>query len=459
MLSRRLAIGVLIQLSTCHALAWDGTEHKDIGTAGYDQACRQVVAVFGQSDDASMQTRLHLACSGVGRPSNAATPTSYSYAALAGDWSRLAADHTESPEQLTSPRLGSLVVGYRRMTTLVINNYRHFQPSSVTSWRHDHAAALMLAAEASRERGVELAETFERALAVESFAQHYRQDSFASGHMGFNRLASSNATALAYHDRMSLQGRCVASDNGEAWYTYGDGQLWGVHIGREIFPQLAAAGRDHVMDASASSFYDFLSSFVSGKVDDTRWRDTWSKVPATFNPKSSSSGNCIYRAGWDSLREVGAPAPGASSLELFTVTDGSIYRYHAAARALMVGVSRDTGAPISVGYRQIHTRFFASIGGTIRQTGSRELYVDWGAAAEVASSAAGTFTHEVGVGQSYVYGPHNATYSSLHASSVRIFYGLRVEAGPVYVRVQTGIARSYGVNGAHVSTGIGWVVP
>ena len=457
--SRYLAIAVVIQLSTCYVFAWDGKEHKDIGTAGYEQACRQAIGVFGESGDAGMVSRLHLACSGVGRPSNATTPTSYSYAALAGDWSRLAADHTESPEQLTSPRLGSLVVGYRRMTTLVINNFRHFHPVSVTSWRHDHAAALMLASEASHDRGVELAERFERALAIESFAQHYLQDSFASGQMGFNRLASSNATALAFHDRMSLQGRCVANDRGEAWYTYGDGQMWGVHIGRKIFYQLAAAGRQHVMEAAASSFYDFISTFIAGTVDDTRWRDTWTKLPATFNQKIRSAGDCIYDTGWESLREIGAPAPGASSLELFTVTDSSIYRYHAAARALMVGTSRDTGVPIPVGYRQIHTRFFGSIGGTIRQTGPRELYVDWGAAAEVASSVAGTFTHEVGVGESFIYSPHNADYYSYHSGSIRIFYGLRVEAGPVYVRVQTGIARSYGINGAHVSTGIGWVVP
>jgi hypothetical protein len=122
----------------------------------------------------------------------------------------------------------------------------------------------------------------------------------------------------------------------------------------------------------------------------------------------------------------------------------------------MIGVSLDLGAPITIGYRAIHTRFFYSVGGTVEQLGPREFWLDWGLAAEIGASARGTLTHEVGAAQSFVYSPHNAHWYSYRDSSLRVFYGMRIEAGPVYVRLQTGAAYN-GRVGPHISAGVGWV--
>jgi len=350
------------------------------------------------------------------------------------------------------------------MTVGAINNYKHFYPASVTLWRHDHTHAMESAIALSNTSSIELAEQFEQALAIEAFAQHYLQDSFASGHMGFNRLASSNATALAYHDRMSREGRCVANEMGEAWFTFGDDHL-----------NDSSVAAEHVVAASAESFSDFLDSFVSGSRSPNRWQEVWSKFPATFsnNPLPSQ---CTYASDWPSLRSVGQPAPGVSSIEVFSVNDYSIYRPGftpgapaPAARAWMIGLSHDTRVPIIIGYRELHTRVFASIGYTVRQTGPHELYVDWGWAAQVGESARGLFTHEVGIGESFVYSPRRifrgnssappGYWYSFHSSSLRLFYGLRIEAGPIYIRAQAGEAYSYGRRGSHISIGLGAVVP
>jgi hypothetical protein len=60
-----------------------------------------------------------------------------------------------------------------------------------------------------------------------AFADHYLQDSYASGHMGFNRRASSAAAAKVFHDYWNRRGRVVSNRAGARWLAYGDGRLGG----------------------------------------------------------------------------------------------------------------------------------------------------------------------------------------------------------------------------------------
>src|SRR5688572_26541312 len=104
--------------------AWNGEEHVAVGYNGYGRACLNARAAYSNLPEPA-SARLRLACGIVGErvPQDTTSPVvAFTYAPLAGDWSRLAADHTETPDQLTSARLGDLVVGYGHMASIAINN-------------------------------------------------------------------------------------------------------------------------------------------------------------------------------------------------------------------------------------------------------------------------------------------------------------------------------------------------
>ena len=186
------AVGLIFAMLPALSLwAWNGPEHVHIGSNAYNRACHIARSLYSNSSDADVASRLRVACKTVGdsAPAPSRSPA-FSYADLAGDWSMLAADHVMSPAQLTASRLGGRVGGYRRMARIAIDNVEHFHPDSFGAWRDNHGMALELAAKASAASGIPLDKSFEGALAAEAFAQHYLQDSFAAGHMGFNRLTS-----------------------------------------------------------------------------------------------------------------------------------------------------------------------------------------------------------------------------------------------------------------------------
>jgi hypothetical protein len=285
---------------------------------------------------------------------------------------------------------------------------------------------------------------FEAALAIEAFAQHYLQDSFASGHMGFNRVASSNASALVYHDHWSQRGRCVANQKNEAWYTYGDGYLAG-----------SSDTQVHVISAAANSLFDFLRAFIDGRVDAMQWQVIWAEFPSTFKDSISSPSSCTPGQGWPSLRSVSLPAETAQTYEISTVTDSSIYR--PTARGLMFVASRELGLPIPIGYRTLQTRIFGGIGLTTHQLGGHALLVDFGEVVHVGSSFHGSVTHELGFGEMFYYMQASRHYKSYRNNSVRLLYAGNVEIGKVFVRLQTGFARGYGTWGPHIALSVGVV--
>ena len=106
-----------------------------------------------------------------------------------------------------------------------------------------------------------------------AFADHVLQDSFAAGHMGFNRRASSASAAKRFHDVWNVRGRVVFDRNGASWTTYGDGKLDDAEN---------AAGRRHVIDAATLSVKDVLLTFVLGRRYPQEGLATWRALPFTI---------------------------------------------------------------------------------------------------------------------------------------------------------------------------------
>ena len=121
---------------------------------------------------------------------------------------------------------------------------------------------------AAKLQGVAQIEGFEEAIYDSAFGDHFLQDSFASGHMGFNRPASSAAAAKVFHDEWNRRGRTVSNRRGEVWKTYGDGRLETEN--RE--------GRMHLLAAATESVYAVLAAFVLGEYDPAADLAVWHEV-------------------------------------------------------------------------------------------------------------------------------------------------------------------------------------
>lgn len=242
---------------------------------------------------------------------------------------------------------------------------------------------------------------------------------------------------------MSEQGRCVANQNDEFWYTFGDGHLTD-----------SADGIEHVIDGATASLRDFLGTFVAGIATSTSWQTAWSKLPAYFDESVVHSSNCDGPGEWKSLRTVSRPAQAVSTFEIATVTDDSIYQ--PAARNVMVGVSREWAMTIPLGYRVIQNRIYFAVGTTVRQIGQRAALFEYGYLWQIGTSNRGLLTHEIGLAQFFYYSPQRAGWDNYYNQSNKFLYAINVEAGRVYLRLQAGPAYAYDW-GVHVSTSIGWV--
>ena len=245
---RRRALDVLLlcaaivlldwAVATNRAQAWNFSEHKEIGLQAYKRACQ---GLADAAVDVASQRRLALAC---GR--------SVTFGEVFSQACAIAGDHVDSPEDLTSALGGARATSAINYFSLALLNNEHFQPFSRRTWQVHHARA------ASAALDVQLADEYmrwERALFLEAFAQHFLQDSFAAGHMGFNRAASGATASKVFHDEWNDRGRFVHAPNGAGWYTCGDG-----HYGSAS----CASGREHLVAAATSSLSVILRAFVSG---------------------------------------------------------------------------------------------------------------------------------------------------------------------------------------------------
>ena len=210
-----------------------------------------------------IKARLDLACGS----------TTAIISTLYGDATAIAGDFVGHPSELLSPTGAWRFSSRKHYYLLALENSSHFNPTTMETWREHHQAALERALEASRADGLSRLQAWGEALRENAFADHMLQDSFASGHMGFNRRASSAAAAKRFHDYWNGRGRRVADRSGATWFTHGDGRLNDAG---------APEGRRHVLDAATLSIKDLLMTFVFARRNPEGALAAWRALPFTI---------------------------------------------------------------------------------------------------------------------------------------------------------------------------------
>jgi hypothetical protein len=226
------------------ALAWATVEHQELGAASYRQACADVAPAA--AGDARALARLEQVC---GRNLEV-------QAALYGDATAVAGDFVADPTELISPAGAWRFSSPKHYYLLALENSAHFNPMATQSWAEYHQRAVEDAVEAAALDGLPGVERWGRAFRENAFADHFLQDSFAAGHMAFNRRASSAGAAKTFHDYWNARGRLVRDREGSTWTTFGDGLL---DDPRNV------DGRRHVLGAATRSIRDVLLAFVTGR--------------------------------------------------------------------------------------------------------------------------------------------------------------------------------------------------
>jgi hypothetical protein len=246
------------------AHAWATAEHLEIGSTSYVRACDTVERLVSAPDTpAPARARFELVC---GR--NVAV-----IARIYGDATAVAGDYVAEPAELISAAGAWRFSSKKHYWLLALENSSHFNPMALDDWRKYHQTALDDALAAAAHEGLSQVEGLGRAIRENAFADHFLQDSFAAGHMGFNRRASSAAAAKSFHDHWNAHGRVVNDRDGHSWTTYGDGWL---------NAPVNAAGRTHVMDAATGSVRDLVLTFVFGHSHPQESLAVWRALPFTM---------------------------------------------------------------------------------------------------------------------------------------------------------------------------------
>lgn len=251
----------LTLLASREALGWAGREHRAIGTEAYIAACERL-ADRANRDEQTAQ-RYSVACSNL-----------QVTALLYGQGSAVSGDWVSEPNELVSATGAIRALKRTNYYRLALTNSAHFHPLATREWRDFHSLAIATALAASRMQGAEQIQGFEQAFTESAFGDHFLQDCFAAGHMGFNRPASSAGASKVFHDEWNARGRRVTNRRGETWFTNGDGRL-DTPANRDA--------RRRVIAATTSSVYAVLVAFIFGERDPAADFAVWQEVPYTID--------------------------------------------------------------------------------------------------------------------------------------------------------------------------------
>ena len=259
------AFAVLVELALAPPVAaWGTFEHQEIGRAAYAGACADLrTTVAARAPDPRVAPRLERVCG-----ANLAV-----LARLYGDATAIAGDFLGHPSEFLSQAGAWRFSSKKYYYLLALENSAHFNPTSTRSWVAYHREALGYALAAAAADGLASVEQLQLAVFESAFADHYLQDSFAAGHMGFNRAASSAAAAKSFHDAWNARGRVATDRAGHRWTTYGDGRL---------DQEANAAGKRHVMEAATLSVRSLLGAFVLGAPAAADELAVWQLLPFTI---------------------------------------------------------------------------------------------------------------------------------------------------------------------------------
>ncbi|HEY7371663.1 MAG TPA: hypothetical protein VIF57_05745 [Polyangia bacterium] len=414
---RALLPAVLAVAWPATARAWGTTEHQEIGRAGYLRACADLTSAVTAkgAPPPAVAARLEIAC---GR--NLATA-----AEIYGDATALAGDFLDEPSEFFSQAGAWRFKSRTSYWRLALENSAHFNPMATQSWAQYHAAAIAEALKAAADSGLAEVTGLQLALQESAFADHYLQDSFAAGHMGFNRTASSAAAAKSFHDAWNERGRIVSSRNGDRWLTFGDGTLGSPRN---------AAGRTHVMDAAAMSVRGVLGAFIVGERSPDEELAVWRMLPFAIQaPELSVDMVEIF--------ERPAPSTDRALVPLVTtlrparkdtVLTGKVWSaapFSDADHEIIAAV-----AGLELALPRIPLQSHLGAGGTLREPGgSHSAVIDTGVLVPLGVSLRTLVSHQLNLTASWMIRNHLAAV--LHGA-----YQLNVELGDVLVSLQGGLA-------------------
>jgi len=420
--SRRLAVwsvALAPVVLVARAFGWATVEHQEIGRTAYLRACADVRAAVTArgSPSAGVADRLERVCG----------PNLPVIARLYGDATAIAGDFLGHPEEFLSHR------GFWRFShkkyywLLALENSAHFNPTSTRSWADYHEAALAHALAGATADGLRTVEELELAMFESAFADHYLQDSFAAGHMGFNRAASSAAAAKSFHDAWNARGRVVTDRAGNRWVTYGDGRL---------DAPVNAEGRRHVLDAATFSVRGVLTVFVLGVRGPADELAVWQLLPFTIEaPELPAELVEIFR------KASGGAEAGGELVPLQVTIRPTRKDLVATASFWSAAAFATPGDPIlalvggiELGIPIVPAQTYLGAGGTVRAPGEQNAaVVEAGVLIPLGLSVSGLISHQLNVTGSWLI--RRDMGAVVHAD-----YQLNVELGDALLSLQVGLA-------------------
>ena len=397
--------------------AWGTAEHQQIGQTSYAEACARLApaAALRGATDKAVTLRFEHVC---GR--NAPV-----LARLYGDATAIAGDFLGHPSEFLSHVGAWRFSSKKHYLLLALENSQHFNPMATQSWRSYHQRAIGHALEAAAAPGLASIEEFELAVHESAFADHFLQDSFAAGHMGFNRSASSAAAAKGFHDYWNVRGRVVTDRAGGRWATYGDGRL---------NSEPNADSRRHVMNAATLSVHHLLLAFVLGERSTEEELAVWQSLPFTIEaPELLVDAVEVFTredaAADRQLVPLLATVRPARKDTVFNATVWSAAPFEHAGDAIATAM-----AGVDLAVPNLPAQAYLGVGGSFYAPGGRQSVVlDTGMLVPLLLSVEGLISHEVGATASWLFQGSPSTILHLE-------YQMNVELGDVLLSLQAGVA-------------------
>jgi hypothetical protein len=427
----------LASASTAHA--WASIEHQEIGRTSYLRACADLNATVASpgAPGAAVRARLERVC-GENLPV---------LAKLYGDATAIAGDFLGHPSEFLSQTGAWRFKSKKSYYLLALENSAHFNPTSTRSWAEYHQQAIAYALAGAAGEGLTSVEQLQLALFESAFADHYLQDSFAAGHMGFNRAASSAAAAKSFHDAWNARGRMATDRAGHRWETFGDGRLNN---------PANEEGRRHVMDAATLSIRGVLTAFVLGARVPEDEIAVWQILPFTVEaPELLAEVAEVF------VKEAPDKAMADRELVPLQLTIRPAYKDMVATASFWsVGAFNDPGDPylalvggLELGIPFVPAQTYLGAGGTFQAPErKRTAVIDTGVLIPLGLSVAGLLSHQLNVTASWLIG-HG------FAAIVHGEYQLNVELGDVLVNLHLGLAEIFPQprTGYYGAVGLGFV--
>jgi hypothetical protein len=403
------------------AQAWASVEHQQIGRTSYERACTEVgaLAAARAGGDPGLAGRLDIAC---GR--NTGTT-----AGLYGDATAIAGDFLAEPSEFLSLAGAWRFSSRKHYWLLALENSEHFNPMATRAWADYHQEAVEHALAGSREQGLASIQKLQLAVSESAFADHFLQDSFAAGHMGFNRTASSAAAAKSFHDTWNARGRVVSDRARNRWVTFGDGRL-------EL--PTNADSRRHVMDAATLSVREVIRAFVLGERSYQDELAIWNALPFTIEAPELEA-DLVELA---ELLTPERPAPERALVALAAtvrparkdlvgrVTFWSAAPFEDPGKATVAGV---VGLELAVPLLPVQG--YVGAGGTLLEpvSGAHSAVVEAGVLVPLGLSLDGLLSHQLNATASWIFRTDTAV-------DLQLDYQLTVELGDFLLGLSVGLA-------------------